>query len=475
MSQIFYCSAYPSLTAADSAAATASGALYIDANVTLSSNTTLSSREVYFAGGIITRGTYALTFNGIISAGDVKIFDTGGTGAVTTHNGIVNAKWFGALGDGSADDTGALIQCQNCCNNSVPGTGASIMRLPLGTYPISAPIPWYGSIMGDGSSSSILIAKSGFSGGYMLDFNYGTAGKRMIGVAWDMTGLGSAGTVTAFGSSSTGHAGGSALGEYTDVTVLSSSYSTFAIKSQSSGIAEEWMFTGARFYGLYVSAPMPWDVEIGDDLVLLAPRFNVSDGGTHVPIEFGTTDTKIISMYTSVSITADIESAIFVVGGGVSIDGHFIEGSSKLAWVYQYPSGALQPISIRGVETNLTMGSTSSQIAFIRTNTVPTSSNFGITLDTVGPSNGPIPCDTIFSIFNSSTSPVSWQLQLQIRGCDHFGYVAKAGTSGLSSSYKSVRMIGQFRETILQHEFTCPASLGSYVGHGTVVNPPSTY
>ncbi|HJT43840.1 MAG TPA: glycosyl hydrolase family 28-related protein [Rhizomicrobium sp.] len=475
MSQIFYVSTYASLAAADSAATSAGGVLYIDTNVTLAANTTLSAREVYFAGGIITRSSYTLTCAGVIVAGDTKIFDAAGTGGITTKNGVVNARWFGAVGDGTTDDTNTLIQCQKCCDNSVVGTGASIMRLPLGTYAISAPLPWYGSIVGDGSSSSAIIALSGFSGSYMLDFNYGTEGKQMEGVTWDLRALGSSGTVTAFGSSSAGHGGGSAAGEYRDVTVLSTSCSTFAIKCRSSGVPEAWMFTGARFYGLRISAPLPWDVEIGDDLVLVEPRFHIADHGNTVPCEFLTTNTKIISMYSWVSISDDADSAIFMVGNGVSIDGHFIEGSSNLAWVYMYPSGSPQPISISRVETNLTMGTTSTQKAFIRTNTMPTTRNFGVSIDTVCPVSGPIPCDYLFSIFNSWTGVVPWQLQLQVKGCDHFGDLAKAGVSSSASSHNTVIVTGQFREVIMQHEFTCPAALGSYVGHGSVKTPPSTY
>lgn len=104
---MFFLSNFASITLADTAASAVGGSLVIDQNTSLSGNTTLATKEVIFAGGVITRGVNNLTINNII-AGDVAIFDKAGTGTVTINKGPVNVTWFGVTRDGVTDDTAAI-------------------------------------------------------------------------------------------------------------------------------------------------------------------------------------------------------------------------------------------------------------------------------------------------------------------------------------------------------------------------------
>lgn len=104
-------SQFPSLAAANTAAVSGGFGLNIDKGVTLSSNLTVTATPIIFNGGVISTGTFTLTINSQFNATPVRIFDTTGGGSVTTaKTGLceqVFLEWFGAVGDGSTDDTTA--------------------------------------------------------------------------------------------------------------------------------------------------------------------------------------------------------------------------------------------------------------------------------------------------------------------------------------------------------------------------------
>ncbi|MDY5335586.1 MAG: hypothetical protein SPG97_02385 [Bacilli bacterium] len=82
---------------------------------TLSSNVTIPANcTLQFEGGSIS-GAYTLTGNNTgIKAGLIKIFNTNITLAGTWNVAEAYPEWFGAKGDGVADDTNAI----NCCTSS---------------------------------------------------------------------------------------------------------------------------------------------------------------------------------------------------------------------------------------------------------------------------------------------------------------------------------------------------------------------
>jgi hypothetical protein len=97
--KLFFLSAYTSLASADAAASTAGGVLVVDENVTLISNASLSSPQILFAGGKITRGTNTLSgnFAGTMS----QIFDTqtstSGLVTFTNHPEFISPQMWGAV------------------------------------------------------------------------------------------------------------------------------------------------------------------------------------------------------------------------------------------------------------------------------------------------------------------------------------------------------------------------------------------
>ena len=92
-----------------------------------------------------------LTINGSINAGSYQIFDWyNGSGSLVLNNaGYANAKWFGATGDGTTTDTGAIQNAFTCAYESlIP------VYFPNGTY-LTGTITYYGqSFFGDIGSNS---------------------------------------------------------------------------------------------------------------------------------------------------------------------------------------------------------------------------------------------------------------------------------------------------------------------------------
>lgn len=479
-SKLVFSSDFPTLAAADAFAVAAGMMLIIDQAITLGADTTLSAKIVKVLGGTITTGAHAFTCNGEFTAPRTAIvFDAAGAGAITLKgSGRQSACWFGAVGDDTTDNKNALTRWQTCLDASVSGTSAMVGELPCdangGEYGTSGKIPWYGDIIGDGSNVSSIVALAGFTDNFVIDFNFGTLGKRIQGVTIDLRPLSTTGTVTAFGSSSTYGANGSSEGQYDDLTILSNELGTPALKCIATpGHPETWMFTGAWFKHLQVIAPICVDLEIGDDIVMEVPRFQVLDGGTAAGIEFGVTDVKATSLYCFWAHTTDAAAAAFIAGQDIDLDGYFMEGSHSFAWMFQYPSGDLLNIKIRRGETNLTMNSANADKAWIRANV--TGAYQRIVLDDLTATSGSIPCSLIFSLFNTISSSYSAQVLLEVKGCDEFTTLAKAAAGGLSNSNTGVRILGTFLGVFLQHDFTIPAGGNSYVGHGTQIAIGSTY
>lgn len=176
---MFFLSAFASLALADAAASAVGGSLVIDSNVTLAGNTTLSTKEVIFAGGVITRGTFTLTINTIV-AGNLAIFDKAGSGAITITKGPVNIAWFGASGDGVLDD---FVPFQAALNAS------RVVFLDTKTYLYNGTlvIPANQTLIGGGagtkiSGNNVIKMDISVSGVHLSDFSFIGDGSEVITV-----------------------------------------------------------------------------------------------------------------------------------------------------------------------------------------------------------------------------------------------------------------------------------------------------
>lgn len=123
----------------------------LSANVTVSDNITLEWRR----GFPLTLAGFDFVTDGGVIAGDYRLFNytSGGTADVNTP---VNPRWFGALGDGSTDDTDAFVRAAS--------TG-SIVRVP--------PAPSSYTILFDATDALTILANLGnFRATERLDFNF---------------------------------------------------------------------------------------------------------------------------------------------------------------------------------------------------------------------------------------------------------------------------------------------------------------
>lgn len=124
-------SGYSTLAAADAAAVAGGFGLNIDVPVTLSAPITLSAKQVKFSGGIITRGTYALTINGLVLADPVPLFEksSASTGRVSMAlNSEIEEAWFAPTCDGTSSQTDDSYCMNDACyaGSRLNGTQATI-------------------------------------------------------------------------------------------------------------------------------------------------------------------------------------------------------------------------------------------------------------------------------------------------------------------------------------------------------------
>jgi parallel beta-helix repeat protein len=94
-------------------------------DLTIPSTVTLSARH-----GAVVRvlANKTVTINGVLSAGPYRIFDGDGSVTGTFAGQSVYPQWWGAVGDGTTDDTLALNRALACTR----------IRMPAGTYLISS-------------------------------------------------------------------------------------------------------------------------------------------------------------------------------------------------------------------------------------------------------------------------------------------------------------------------------------------------
>lgn len=125
---------YATTQAEISALNTAGVPIYVKQNITLTGGLTLTAPLIIQKGGKITTGSFTLAVNGEFQTGAFQCFDTSGGGAVTfgtAANIELLPEWWGAVRDGSTDDTTAIQKALTA------GTGRTI-RLLGGTYKITS-------------------------------------------------------------------------------------------------------------------------------------------------------------------------------------------------------------------------------------------------------------------------------------------------------------------------------------------------
>lgn len=153
------------ILAASLAALSNSGTMYFQPGIyaTYESLTVPAGVAVHFGVGAVIepKNGVTVTILGPVLALDNQIFSPT-NGSVTCQYGV-NARWWGALGDGQNDDTLAIQAAIDC----IPLSGG-VVRLPAGTYVISSPLQINAPInlIGDGIASTRIYyspSANGFS------------------------------------------------------------------------------------------------------------------------------------------------------------------------------------------------------------------------------------------------------------------------------------------------------------------------
>ena len=134
--------------------------LYVTERWVLSGSPTAVPTNItldFTKGGMLSDGgessTVNLTINGKLKAGLGKIFDWDGGGAITLGAGSVKEvypQWWGALGDGSTDDTGEIQAAVDSLPTGIANGGVVFFPPPSASYLISSTIvvPAYVSLIG---------------------------------------------------------------------------------------------------------------------------------------------------------------------------------------------------------------------------------------------------------------------------------------------------------------------------------------
>lgn len=210
--------------------------------------------------------TYILSTNSPATLADWKEIVASGGGAVNTA--FFNVKNYGAVGDGSHDDTSAIQSCINAALATAKGT--STVYFPAGTYKITATLVCSSAtgtaggkgvyLLGDGHEASQIFKNSSFGPAVTFNGNGGPAGNN--------TQFGGMENITVNGNASTGG----------------------LVQTNS---AQQMLFKGCSFIG---SNDVAWDFNTMQDSYFLQCTFN----------NCGSLTKRVIEIYGSVNGTSNM-------------------------------------------------------------------------------------------------------------------------------------------------------------------------
>lgn len=185
---------YSSLALAVAAISSSSRTLVISSTLTVSSNLTIPSNitlQFLRNGRINFSGSSVLTINGSIQAGLYQIFGTSG-GTVTMGQMVeqVYPQWWGAVADGSTDDTTAI---QSAINSLGASTYGGVVYLPVGQYKITSALQIKAGVnmRGSGKDQTNILAATASQDGLT-----NLTGSRLFGLSFRDFSLGTVTGIT---------------------------------------------------------------------------------------------------------------------------------------------------------------------------------------------------------------------------------------------------------------------------------------
>lgn len=274
-------------------------------------------------------------------------------------DGLANVKWFGAKGDGKADDTDAIKTAMQKCSSGV--------YLPEGIFLIRSPLPFYSPLAGSGTQSTVIKVDTTFSEGFMIDNHAGQERKSMTDICLDANYRPG---VQHIGSS--GDAQGSSGTKYENVFFINSHKSTYSIGG-SSTTAVAGMLTGANFYNCQWRG-VGRVMNLGnnqDDVSFISCRFGLdsSDSTTIRPFVVGVgSNHRFQGCYFYIKNVGPFlgVSTVFRIGGNITVfENNFIESPSTTNVTHLFhltDPGA--NLIIRGLHLNI--GAATPLVALVR-------------------------------------------------------------------------------------------------------------
>lgn len=377
-----------------------------------------------------------------------------------------SVKWFGAKGVGT-DDVTAI----SAALDAAYGVGFNAIYFPIGTYGISSKLAFKADLLGADQTGVIIQALSGFSMGYMLDFNVAVGqGRQMENITWDLRSLGSGSAVTTFGSSSAGGGGGSFLTVGNNIRILSSS-STKAAFTMASSISEPGALAFSTWTNLCISSPRC--ISLGNNqnnVLFLNGEMDNATGGVSVPIETASGANNISFIGTAFEFV-DAATAFFNIGTGhVVFDNCFVESTSNIVntpWLFlcNQTGSRADPetrLFIRALSLNYNYTGVDVDAAIIAVTVDNTAAviraNYNQYIDIDGihvSTGGGLPPSTLFNIYNAANADTG-PLVLTIENVDRFD-LSLCRTGSTAAAFNKVQLRGHWFGINLNHTGTIPA------------------
>jgi hypothetical protein len=353
------------------------------------------------------------------------------------YEGLVNVRWYGAMGDSSTDDTQALKTAM-----SKNPTG---VYFPKGTYLISSSIKFYSPIQGAGNYRTSIKASANFSDTLMImiDCNAGQERKAIRDICLDASNKPG---VQHLGSSKNGEGSSGSL--YENVYFYDSHKDVFSIDA-SSNIPGPGMLTGATFLNCHFRG-IGKAVSIGinqDDVQFIGCRFGLDESTLDTPFVVGSgSNHRFQGCYFYIQNVGVSNSVgkIFQVGNNlVTFENNFIESpvSTNITHLFHCASPNSNLV-VNGLHLNL--NGASSFVALIRAQIESTSHDFRtVRIENVGKSTNFPANAKLLDVYVAVTTPKL--ISLYFTGVDFFSDVYQFASSGSVNSNNILRLEGTFK------------------------------